>query len=116
MDYFEMYLLVLTIISENRATDFDEIMRNLPPDQEISYNEIQDVVENLIDDQMIKGKPTFTKFGNIYLIERVTTTGHEFLQGAKKPEFKQKLIDVIKQDGLPLTPANVVKFATNLIF
>ncbi|MFT8910843.1 hypothetical protein [Leuconostoc pseudomesenteroides] len=116
MDYFETYLLVLTIISENHATDFDGIMRHLPSDQEISYSEIQDVVENLIDDQMIKGKSTFTKFGNIYLIERVTTTGYKFLQVARQPEFKQKLIDVIKQEGLPLTPANAVKFAANLIF
>lgn len=116
MDYFEMYLLVLTIVSENHATDFDEIVKHLPSGQEITYSELQDIVDNLMDDQMIKGKSVTTKFGNVYLISHVTTIGQKFIQGARKPEFKQKLIDVIKKEGLPLTPANVVKFAANLIF
>lgn len=116
MNYFDLYVLVLKIVSENRVDYSDNVFKLIPSDKNVEFHEFEDVLENLIDDGLIKGKTTRTKFGNVYLINHVTTIGRQFLQETEKPDFKQKLIDALKQEGIPLTPTNAIRFVMNLIF
>jgi hypothetical protein len=115
MHYFELYLLVLQTISEHHASNFNEVVNHLNS-KSFAYTEVEEVLNNLINDKMISGKLTPTKYGNIYLINHLTIDGNQFLKSAQSPVFQQNLIDTIKQEGVPLTTTNVIKFAMKLIF
>ncbi|QYU58171.1 hypothetical protein K1728_01800 [Weissella confusa] len=117
MRYFDLYTYILKVISENPIDDLDDLLQALLSDKKtINTVEVVEILQNLMTDGLVNGEVKKTKMGNIYIINQVTTAGHQFLAETQNSEFRQKLIRLIKDQGIPLTPTNVIKFVMNLIF
>lgn len=124
-EYFDLYELVLSRISEERPNDFDKLLIGLEYEFEINnliekfgpkktVRIIDETVGNLIDDKLIKGTSVSTKDGNFYLLEGLTTKGYEYLSVLENDSLKNKAIKYLKDEGLPETPGQIVKAISRL--
>ena len=55
-----------------------------------------------------------TKSGDIFLIKNVTIDGRNYIKGSERPEFKEKLVSYLKNEGLPLNLSSVSKFVAQM--
>jgi hypothetical protein len=126
MNYFEFYKLMLETIKESNASDGQQLKQqmNLIPqvvasirteeDGILLSNQFQETLDNLIDDGLVKGKIIPTKGSNLYLIQGLSTAGYQYLKSLEKPTFLDKLKNVLKEEGLPLTPKSITKAIAKL--
>lgn len=126
IDYFNLYKNVLRIIYEENINDDHELIKKMN-NSEIILNELEkgtsgkllaqatlEILENLMDDQLIKGKISKSKDGKIYTISHLTTIGHQYLAELKDPSVKEKAVEFLKENGLPMTPQSVSKALFNV--
>ncbi|EJF33748.1 hypothetical protein JC2156_05620 [Weissella koreensis KCTC 3621] len=120
MDYLELYKLILSSISDNNVSNFQELINLTANDPSIqkyrvenndtkTINLLINVSKNLIDDGYINGKYILTKSGTIFYFDGLATLGYDFLSTASKPGFKEKIIQVLKEEGVPLNPNSLSK-------
>lgn len=91
MDYFDLYNQVLIVIREERPRDGQSLIKEMNQKNVIlkALNKgvgsdllVQftfETLENLIEENLIKGKIMRTKEGTLYTIEHLTTAGHQYL-------------------------------------
>ncbi|WCZ16766.1 hypothetical protein [Lacticaseibacillus paracasei] len=131
MDYFELYELVLKTVNTDRPTDGFALIKDLEKlepvkrallamgnDQQAHRdftNDTIDTLENLINDGLIVCRVTSSKMGKLFTIERLSTTGHQYLGALSKPSFKEKVKDALRAQGVPVTIAAITKAITELI-
>lgn len=131
MDYFELYQLVLKTVNTDRPTDGFALIKDLEKlepvksallsigdDREARRNFTDDTIdtlENLINDGLIVGRVTITKMGKLFTIDRLSTTGHQYLGALSKPSFKEKVKTAIRDQGIPVTIAAITKAITEII-
>lgn len=126
MNYLELYNDVLLVVLEERPTNADRLfkaMNNRPvilnafekgDDGKHLAQFTLETLDDLIENNLIKGNVHSTKDGNVYTIERLTTAGHLYLKELQKPGFKEKLMDTLREEGIPLTPQRITKFIAKL--
>lgn len=127
IDYFELYKTCLKIISEKHPEQTQDFMK-LINDEPIIKSELKkgtssdllvqatfEVLENLIDDGLVKASRYKTKMeGTIYLFDGLSTTGYYYLESLNNPTFIKKLKAVLKDEGVPFTPTTITKFIAKL--
>ncbi|MCK1211149.1 hypothetical protein MXZ81_06050 [Streptococcus uberis] len=126
IDYFAIYKCILESIQEENISDAFQLFDFLSEKQEIKEmrNRLSDklmidatleTLDNLVDDHLVIAKRYTTSEGTLYQIERLSTAGHTYLIGLKSPTFKEKAINFLKSEGIPLSPQSVSKAIVNLI-
>lgn len=128
MNYFDFYKLILETIERNKPTDGQQLqsqLSQLPKVQQsiksdedgvILGRQFQETLNNLIEDGLVNGNPVFTKSGNLFVIHGLSTTGHQYLVEINDPKFSEKLISVLKEEGIPLTPSTITRAIAKLIW
>ncbi|MCG7196756.1 DUF2513 domain-containing protein [Pediococcus pentosaceus] len=126
MDYFTFYKLMLSTVEKTKVTDAYQLKEKLNYLPEILHiiktkedgillsEQFQETLENLIDDGLIKGRTVKTKDSNLYLIQGLSTTGHQYLKNLKNPKFLEKVKNVLKEEGLPVTPTSITRTIAKL--
>lgn len=128
MDYFTFYKLMLSTVEKTKVTDGYQLKEKLNSLPEILHSiktkedgmllseQFQETLENLIDDGLIKGRTVKTKDSNLYLIQGLSTAGHQYLKNLENPTFLNKLKNVLKEEGIPLTPTSITRAIAKLLF
>src|SRR5699024_569554 len=126
MNYLELYNDVLLVVLEERPTNADRILKAMN-NRPVILNALEkgddgkhlaqftlETLYDLIENNLIKGNVHSTKYGNIYTIEILTKTSNLYLKEIQKPGFKEKLMDTLREEGIPLTPQQITKFIAKL--
>lgn len=128
MYYFEIYKISLKVINEFNPDNFQSFINESSKLQAVSdlratassdeelIKDFQDVVTNLMSDGLVRGDVIPTKSGNIFLIEGLTTLGHQFLNNLEQDTFWNKLKSVAKEEGIPTTPTAITRTISKLLF
>ncbi|HGC9727151.1 TPA: hypothetical protein ACG6KY_002046, partial [Streptococcus agalactiae] len=117
-DYFKLYTIVLETFVETKPDDAYSLFDNLSLnsefvkfskdlDKNIVISGTLEVIDNLLDDCLIKGKRRPTKDITFYFFDGVTTTGYLYLQSLKDNNFSSRLKNILKEEGIPLTPTSI---------
>ena len=125
IDYFTIYRCVLEVIHDERVQDGFQLFELLSEKDELFQmretfsNQVLveatlEVIDNLIDDGLVISKRYATVDGTLYQIKGLSTSGHSYLLALKEPRLKDKVIDFLKSDGLPITPQSVIKAIARL--
>lgn len=126
-NYFEIYELILNTLAEHNPDNMHQLLdylsdtsfikQNITPENKKQFvNLTLETTENLIDDQLVKGSVTRTKCGNIFKLHGLTTLGYSYLQSLNNPTFKDKLITVLKEEGIPVTPTSITRSIAKLLW
>lgn len=131
MDYFDLYELVLKTVNTERPTDGFALIKDLEKLEPVKRtllaigddrrarqdftNDTIDTLVNLISDGLIVGRITTTNMGKLFIIDRLSTAGHQFLDALSKPAFKEKVKAALRAQGVPVTIAAITKAITALI-
>lgn|SRR5699024_1462664 len=126
MNYLELYNDVLLVVLEERPTNADRLLKAMN-NRPVILNALEkgddgkhlaqftlETLDDLIENNLIKGNVHSTKDGNIYTIERLTTAGRFYLNELQKPGIKEKLMDTLREEGIPMTPQGITKFIAKL--
>lgn len=123
-DYFELYKTILLTIRENKPSDAQQLFDHLS-NTEYIRNELSlknpdivedtiDTLDNLLDDGLIKGKRFSTKNGIVYSLSGLTTLGRSYLMHTSDKTFSDKLKEYLKENGIPMSAANITKCIAKL--
>ncbi|MCT4385313.1 DUF2513 domain-containing protein [Lacticaseibacillus paracasei] len=131
MDYFYLYELVLKTVNTERPTDGFALIKDLEKLEPVKRtllaigddrrarqdftNDTIDTLVNLISDGLIVGRITTTNMGKLFIIDRLSTAGHKYLDALSKPAFKEKVKAALRSQGVPVTIAAITKAITELI-
>lgn len=124
-NYFELYKTILVTIHEHSPETGHQLFNALSSNDSIIHekdtnpNLVKDtllILDNLINDGLVYGKITPTKSGNIYELSGLSSAGYQYLLEMKTPNISDKLIEYVKENGIPLTPQAITKFLAQLIF
>lgn len=128
IDYFRLYETCLRVISEQKPEQTQDFLINMNSeevikdelakgtDSKLLISATFETIDNLLDDNLIKGKRINTKQGPVYMFEGLTTIGYQYLKALEKPEFIDKLKEALKEDGIPFSPSEITKLIAKLIF
>lgn len=131
MDYFDLYELVLKTVNTERPTDGFALIKDLEKLESVKRtllaigddrrarqdftNDTIDTLVNLISDGLIVGRITTTNMGKLFIIDRLSTAGHQYLDALSKPAFKEKVKAALRTQVVPVTIAAITKAITELI-
>lgn len=131
MDYFDLYELVLKTVNTERPTDGFALIKDLEKLESVKRtllaigddrrarqdftNDTIDTLVNLISDGLIVGRITTTNMGKLFIIDRLSTAGHQYLDALSKPAFKEKVKAALRAQVVPVTIATITKAITELI-
>lgn len=124
-DYFKLYTIVLETFVETKPDDAYSLFDNLSLnsefvkfskdlDKNIVISGTLEAIDNLLDDCLIKGKRRPTKDITFYFFDGVTTTGYLYLQSLKDNNFSSRLKNILKEEGIPLTPTSITRTIAKL--
>lgn len=128
INYFALYQVVLETIEIRKPSNGNKLFKFLTdnefiktersngiPDKDL-INSVIETIDNLLDDGLIKGKKVVTKDGNLYTFKGLTTSGHQYLASLEKPEFKEKVKQFLKEEGIPINPQSISKAIFQFLF
>ncbi|MBG9979441.1 hypothetical protein [Facklamia lactis] len=127
-EYFEMYHLILKTISNNSNISMQGLINEIGNKEELGIKLAQEdskrfvdvlveIMENLIDDDLVKGNCRDVKFSHPLIdINHLTTSGYSYLSCLEKPDFKTKAKNILKEEGIPMTPTSIGKVIARLSF
>lgn len=128
IDYFDVYQAILRTIRDKTPRNAYELFYLLSKDQffkdqlvsgvpnKVLTDYTLETVENLINDNLVKGEIIESKNGIIYSFKGLSTLGHQYLLSLEKPELKDKLKASLKEEGIPVTPGSISKFIAKLLW
>ena len=122
-EYFEFYSTIVEVFQKEKPTDMSDLFSHLhdsefvlshlktgTPSKELSDFTLE-IIDNLLDDGLIKGTKIVTKSGSIYSFDGLTTEGHEYLLTSENRT--NDFLAYIKENGLPLDPTSASKAIIN---
>lgn len=127
MDYFDLYKEILLTIRDKKVFNAYDLITELSKakvvqkalsndsDNQELVVETLDVLENLVDDGLVKGTITRTKSGTLYNIRRLTTTGRQYLNAIEDDTFWNRVKTTLKEEGIPISPQGISKVITKNI-
>lgn len=126
-DYFDFYRIVLETVRKKKVSDAHDLFNELSKDEDVQdylqtfgndfmVDATLEVLDNLIDDGLIKAKRFETKDGPLYLIKGLTTFGHSHLVALSEPSTKEIVVNYLKEEGLPMNLSSIVKAIFRLLF
>lgn len=124
-EYFEFYSTIVSVFEKENPTDMSELFSQLhnsdfirshlksgTPSIELSNFTLK-IIDNLLDDGLIKGRKISTKSGPIYIFNGVTTKGHQYLLTTKSES--NDFVEYIKENGIPLDATSISKATINFL-
>lgn len=128
-DYLKFYNFILTTINQYNAGDCFQLIKILRQKPELQYfvklgyngelmtQTIVRLVRNLaIDDLIVAKSQPMAFLGNNYIIQGLTTKGHNYLAVINEPKAWRKVKQALHDEGIPLTPQSASRFMTKLFF
>lgn len=124
-NYFELYKIILTEISNHSPENAFQLFENLSFNDYIIQEKVNNpalaqdvlcVLDNMIADGLVNGKITPTKDGKLYALSGLSSLGHQYLSEIDTPRFSDKLKKFVKENGISLTPQGITKLIAQLIF
>ncbi|GEO48103.1 hypothetical protein [Companilactobacillus kimchii] len=128
MNYFDMYKMILEIIAEQNPKDFQELLDDSQKyplikeyiasdnNNQILIRDMQDTTISMINDGLISGIISPLKYVTLIKLNGLTISGFQYLKKLKNDLNKNEINNLLKQNGLPLTPSNLTKTISKLIF
>lgn len=128
MNYFDMYKMILEIIAEQNPKDFQELLDDSQKyplikeyiasdnNNQILIHDMQDTTISMINDGLISGIISPLKYVTLIKLNGLTISGFQYLKKLKSDLNKNEINNLLKQNGLPLTPSNLTKTISKLIF
>lgn len=128
MNYFDMYKMILEIIAEQNPKDFQELLDDSQKyplikeyiasdnNNQILIHDMQDTTISMINDGLISGIISPLKYVTLIKLNGLTISGFQYLKKLKSDLNKNEINNLLKQDSLPLTPSNLTKTISKLIF
>lgn len=127
MNYFKIYKLILETISDVRPTNFQELLDFISSSKEVAdlrkqlgdqscINFLQETTENLINDNLVKGKVIGYMDGTLYDIEGLTTSGYLYLEQTRKVGTFEKIKKHAIEEGIDPSPSNITKLIAKLLW
>jgi len=128
MNSFDMYKMILEIISEKNPRDFQELLDasqkyKLVKEYLISDNnnqilirDLQDTTISMINDGLISGIISPLKYVTLIKFNGLTVSGFQYLKKLKEESTENQIKAILKNDGLSMTPKTLTKALAQIIF
>ncbi|CAJ1185850.1 hypothetical protein CPEBRM1_ABPJDJAI_00837 [Companilactobacillus paralimentarius] len=128
MNYFDMYKMILEIIAEQNPKDFQELLDDSQKyplvkeyiasdnNNQILIRNMQDTTISMINDGLISGIISPLKYVTLIKLNGLTISGFQYLKKLKNDLNKNEINSLLKQNGLSLTPSNLTKIISKVIF
>lgn len=128
MNYFDMYKMILEIIAEQNPKDFQELLDDSQKyplvkeyiasdnNNQILIRNMQDTTISMINDGLISGIISPLKYVTLIKLNGLTISGFQYLKKLKNDLNKNEINSLLKQNGLSLTPSNLTKIISEVIF
>lgn len=128
MNYFDMYKMILEIIAEQNPKDFQELLDDSQKyplvkeyiasdnNNQILIRNMQDTTISMINDGLISGIISPLKYVTLIKLNGLTISGFQYLKKLKNDLNKNEINSLLKQNGLSLTPSNLTKMISKVIF
>lgn len=128
MNYFDMYKMILEIIAEQNPKDFQELLDDSQKyplvkeyiasdnNNQILIRNMQDTTISMINDGLISGIISPFKYVTLIKLNGLTISGFQYLKKLKNDLNKNEISSLLKQNGLSLTPSNLTKMISKVIF
>ncbi|GEO58202.1 hypothetical protein [Companilactobacillus bobalius] len=128
MNYFDMYKMILEIIAEQNPKDFQELLDDSQKyplikgyiasdnNNQILIRDMQDTTISMINDGLISGIISPLKYVTLIKLNGLTISGFQYLKRLKNDLNKNEINTLLKQSDLPLTPSNLTKMISKIIF
>lgn len=123
-EYTKLYNLILNSINDFHLSDSNSFF-NLVENNKIDvstfnnkfiYEDIINIFENLIIDKMIKGEKIDFIDGPFFRISGLTTKAYNYLATISQPKALVKIKQALHDEGIPITPTSISRFAGKLFF
>ncbi len=120
--------MILEIIAEQNPQDFQELLddsQKYPQVKEyiasdnnnqILIHDMQDTVISMINDGLISGIISPLKYVTLIKFNGLTISGFQYLKKLKNELNKNEINALLKQSDLSLTPSNLTKVISKIIF
>lgn len=124
-DYFKLYHAALSTINKHSPENAYQLFEHLSCNDYVQdekeknpylVNDTLFVLDNLLDDGLVRGRRVKVKGPTQYELEGLTTAGQTYLQQLSDKTLGNKIKSVLKENGLPMTPQNITKVIAQLIF
>lgn len=128
MNYFDMYKMILEIIAEQNPKDFQELLDDSQQyplvkeyiagdnNNQILIRDMQDTTISMINDGLISGIISPLKYVTLIKLSGLTISGFQYLKKLKNDLNRNEINNLLKQNDLPLTPSNLTKMISKIIF
>ncbi|CAJ2232067.1 hypothetical protein CPBBRM18_IMEEAPEM_00867 [Companilactobacillus paralimentarius] len=128
MNYFDMYKMILEIIAEQNPKDFQELLDDSQKyplvkeyiasdnNNQILIRNMQNTTISMINDGLISGIISPLKYVTLIKLNGLTISGFQYLKKLKNDLNKNEINSLLKQNGLSLTPSNLTKMISKVIF
>ncbi len=128
MNSFDMYKMILEIISEKNPKDFQELLdasqkyklvkEYLLSDNnnQILIRDLQDTTISMINDGLISGIISPLKYVTLIKFNGLTISGFQYLKKLKEESTENQIKVILKNDGLSMTPKTLTKALAQIIF
>jgi len=128
MNSFDMYKMILEIISEKNPKDFQELLdasqkyklvkEYLLSDNnnQILIRDLQDTTISMINDGLISGIISPLKYVTLIKFNGLTISGFQYLKKLKEESTEDQIKTLLKNDGLSMTPKTLTKALAQIIF
>ncbi|WP_404279782.1 hypothetical protein [Companilactobacillus paralimentarius] len=123
-----MYKMILEIIAEQNPKDFQELLDDSQKyplvkeyiasdnNNQILIRNMQNTTISMINDGLISGIISPLKYVTLIKLNGLTISGFQYLKKLKNDLNKNEINSLLKQNGLSLTPSNLTKMISKVIF
>ncbi|WP_119325940.1 hypothetical protein [Companilactobacillus musae] len=128
MTSFDIYKMILEIISEKNPKDFQELL-----DASQSYQIVKDYIASdnpnqfliddmqnstisMINDGLVSGIISPLKYVTLIKLNGLTIEGFQYLKKLREKNIEQQVKNILENDGLVMNPKTLTKALSELIF
>lgn len=128
MNKFDIYKMILEIISEKNPKDFQELLDDSQHYQIVKnyiasdnanqflIEDMQEAVISMINDDLIAGMISPLKYVTLIKINGLTIQGFQYLKKLKEADTEQQVKAILQSNDQPMNPKTLTKALSLLIF
>lgn len=128
MNKFDIYKMILEIISEKNPKDFQELLDDTQKYQIVKdyiasdnpnqflIQDLQDYVISMINDGLIAGIISPLKYVTLIKINGLTIEGFQYLKKMKEDDVEKEVKAILDSNNQPVNPKTLTSALSSLIF
>ncbi|MFC6177546.1 hypothetical protein ACFQAV_11910 [Companilactobacillus huachuanensis] len=128
MNKFDIYKMILEIISEKNPKDFQELLDDTQKYQIVKnyiasdnpnqflIQDLQDYVTSMINDGLIAGTISPLKYVTLIKINGLTIQGFQYLKKIQEEDAEQQVKTILNSNNQPMNSKSLTKALSSLIF